>query len=130
MVKQAILAKHISRRIANGHPYIYENEIETVKGKVDKGEVIDVFAFSGQFVGKGYYNSDSKISIQLLTRKNEKIDKVFVEGKLEAAIKYRKDLLHHESSYRLFNGLSDGISGLTCDRYDDLYCVSSSTAGV
>ncbi len=129
MVKQARLSKHISRRIANGHPYIYQNEIEDVKGDIEKGEVIDVFTFSGQFIGKGYYNSDSKINIRLLTRLNEKIDRLFIQKKVEKATAFRKTFFPTETSYRLFNGLSDGISGLTCDRYDDLYCVSSSSAG-
>jgi len=129
MLKQARLSKFISRRIANGHPYIYKNEIEDIKGDIEKGEVIDVFTFSGQFVGKGYYNQDSKITIRLLTRLNEKIDTPFVEKKLKSAYNYRKYFLLHENTFRLFNGLSDGISGLTCDKYDDLFCVSSSTAG-
>ena len=129
MLKQARLTKHISRRIANGHPYIYKNEIEDTKGEIEKGEVIDVFTFSGQFVGKGYYNQDSKITIRLLTRLNEKIDALFVGKKLKMALNYRQSFLFKEHTFRLFNGLSDGISGLTCDRFDDLYCVSSSTAG-
>ncbi|MFP4460866.1 MAG: class I SAM-dependent rRNA methyltransferase [Thermotogota bacterium] len=129
MLKQARLSKHISRRIVNGHPYVYQNEIDDVKGTIEKGEIIDVFTYSGQFVGKGYYNADSKIIIRLITRLNEKIDALFVKKKLKAAMNYRNRLLSNEKSCRVFNGLSDGISGLTCDRYDELYCVSSSTAG-
>ncbi|HRW35093.1 MAG TPA: hypothetical protein P5107_08560 [Thermotogota bacterium] len=129
MIKQAILMKHLSRRIANGHPYIYQNEIEEMKGEIEKGEIIHVFTFSGQFVGKGYYNPDSKIPIRLLTRSNETIDTLFVENKLKTAVAYRKKIFPSETVYRLFNGLSDGISGLSCDKYGDLYCVSSSTAG-
>lgn len=129
MRKQARLSKHISRRISNGHPYIYQNEIDNIKGEVEKGEIVDVFTFSGQFVGKGYYNSDSKIMIRLITRLNEKIDDTFVDKKLRGALAYRNKFLSHEHTYRLFNGLSDGISGICCDRFDDLYCLSSSTAG-
>jgi len=129
MVKQAILMKNLSRRIANGHPYIYQNEIEDIKGEIEKGEIIHIFTFSGQFVGKGYYNPDSKIPIRLLTRSNEKIDASFVENKLKTAVDYRKKVFPTESVYRVFNGLSDGISGLSCDKFGDLFCVSSSTAG-
>jgi 23S rRNA (cytosine1962-C5)-methyltransferase len=129
MIKQARLSKHISRRISNGHPYIYQNEIDNIKGEVEKGEIVDVFTFSGQFVGKGYYNPDSKIIIRLISRSNERIDGNFVDKKLKAALAYRNKFLSHEQTYRLFNGLSDGISGISCDRFDDLYCVSSSTAG-
>ncbi len=129
MVKQARLVQHLSRRIANGHPCIYENEIDNVKGAVEKGDIIDVFSFSGQFVGKGYYNADSKIQIRLLSRLNERIDSGFVEKKLSSAWGYRKKHLVNENCYRLFNGLADGISGIRCDKYDDLFCVSSSTAG-
>jgi len=129
MIKQARLSKHISRRIANGHPYIYHNEIDTIKGAVEKGEIMDVFTFSGQFVGKGYYNPDSKIIIRLITRSNDKIDGDFIRKRLKTAWAYRKKFISHEQAYRVFNGLSDGISGISCDRFDDLFCVSSSTAG-
>jgi 23S rRNA (cytosine1962-C5)-methyltransferase len=129
MIKQIKLASHISRRIANGHPYIYENEIDDVKGEIQKGEIVDVFTYSGQFVGKGYYNRDSKIRVRILTRQNSKIDRAFVVEKLKKAWDIRKMFFTDEITYRVFNGLSDGISGIKCDKFDDLFCVSSSTAG-
>ncbi|HOO32425.1 MAG TPA: methyltransferase domain-containing protein [Thermotogota bacterium] len=129
MIKQIKLVSHISRRISNGHPYIYENEIADVKGDIRKGEIVDVFTYSGQFVGKGYYNASSKIRVRLLTRQNERIDRHFVAEKLIRAFHFRQAVFGDKKIYRVFNGLADGIAGLKCDRFDDLFIVSSSTAG-
>jgi 23S rRNA (cytosine1962-C5)-methyltransferase len=129
MIKQIKLASHISRRISNGHPYIYENEIAEVKGDIQIGEIVDVFTYSGQFVGKGYYNERSKIRVRLLTRQNERIDRAFVADKVKKAWYFRQTIFSDKKICRVFNGLADGISGIKCDRYDDLFCLSSSTAG-
>jgi len=71
------LKRKISARIANGHPWIFSNEVEKVEG-VEGGEIIEVFTHDKRFVGKGYINNRSQILIRLLTRnKEEEINEKF-----------------------------------------------------
>ena len=62
------LKRKIARRIADGHPWIFNNEVERVEGEVNGGETVDVFTHDKKFVGKGYINPKSQIIVRLLTR--------------------------------------------------------------
>ncbi len=126
---KARLKKTIARRIANGHPFIYENEINRITGSPRKGEIIDVFTFSDQFIGRGYYNPDSKIVIRLLTRQFERIDADFIKEKLHRAVDYRKPFFGPGEPKRLFNSTADGVSGIKIDDLGELCVISSTTAG-
>ena len=56
-----LLRKNISPRIAEGHPWIYNNEVEKLDGGVEDGAIVDVLTGRGKFLGKAYYNSRSQI---------------------------------------------------------------------
>lgn len=81
-MKSITLNKNISRRVELGHPWIYANEINTGKEKdtnAAPGEIVEVYTFDKVFIGKGYYNPGSLISVRLLTRdKNEPINDAFL----------------------------------------------------
>ncbi len=126
---KVILNKFISNRISNGHPYIYQNEIEKVEGNPLSGSVVDVFTFSNQFVGRGFFNALSKIKVRLLTRRNEIIDQDFFEKKLHKAVNLRRKYLDDCSVCRLFNSDADGISGLVLDLFKDTAVIQFNTYG-
>ena len=67
-MKKVVLKKKISQHIANGHPWIFANEVETIDNEIKAGEIVEVFFYDGKFVGKGYINTRSQIVIRLLTR--------------------------------------------------------------
>ena len=72
------LNRKISRRVENGHPWIFGNEIEKVEGDAAGGGIVDVFTFDKKFVGRGYINMQSQIAVRLLTRnRNEEINDEF-----------------------------------------------------
>lgn len=122
------LNKNIKSRVLNGHPWIYKNEIKSLQEEPSKGEIIDVF-YENNFLGRGYYNNDSLISIRLLTRKNQKIDQNFFDNKIENALKYRKRIIKN-NSFRLFFSESDGIPGLIVDKFENYLVVQINTFGV
>ncbi|MDK2945414.1 MAG: rRNA (cytosine1962-C5)-methyltransferase [Geotoga sp.] len=121
------LNKNIKSRILNGHPWIYKNEIKNIPNDVTKGEIVDVF-HENNFLGRGYYNEDSLITIRLLTRKNHKIDQDFFDNKIEKALKYRKRFIN-DNSFRLFFSESDGIPGLIVDKFEDYLVMQINTFG-
>ncbi len=125
----AHLRKDIKSRVLNGHPWIYENEIESVEPGVKEGDILSVF-FGRNFIGKGYYNPNSVIRIRILTRKNEEIDKEFFYKKILKAYEYRKSLFPGSNTYRLVFAESDGLPGLVIDRFDDYVIFQINTLGI
>src|SRR5690606_37561596 len=66
MAGATLRPKH-ERRVAAGHLWIYQGNIERIEGDPAPGDVIDVFSARGEFLGRGYYNPHSQIAIRLLT---------------------------------------------------------------
>ena len=79
------LNKRITPRIAMGHPWIYNNEIDRIAGTVAPGDIVEVYYFDGQLAGRGYINPGSQIMIRLLTRKRDNIDATFFHQKISEA---------------------------------------------
>jgi 23S rRNA (cytosine1962-C5)-methyltransferase len=42
-MSKVYLKKKIAQRIANGHPWIFNNEVEKVEGEISGGETVEVF---------------------------------------------------------------------------------------
>ena len=51
-----ILKRKIAQRIANGHPWVYGNEVEKTIGEVNAGDIVDVFYADEKYCGRGYIN--------------------------------------------------------------------------
>lgn len=129
MIK-VFLKKKISTRIAEGHLWVYQNEIGDVVGTdIENGTIVDVFSSNGSFVGRGYYNPASQISIRFLSTQQEPIDEAFFQKKIKAALAYRQQLGFSEN-YRLINSESDGLPGLVIDRFNDYFVVQCQTLGI
>ncbi len=97
MVKVS-LGKRISQRVANGHPWIFNNEVEKVEGEVNGGEIVEVFTHDKKFIGKGYINPKSQILVRLLTReKNTEINEEFFHDRIAQCWQYRKKIGYAEN---------------------------------
>ncbi|MCX5894812.1 MAG: class I SAM-dependent rRNA methyltransferase [Proteobacteria bacterium] len=125
----AYLKKNIKSRVLNGHPWIYDNEIERVSGEPQPGDIVSVY--SGKtFVGTGYYNPHSTIRIRILSRINEDINRSFFEQKITASARYRKELFPDETSFRVIFGEGDGLPGLIVDKFSDYLIMQITTLGI
>ena len=130
MSSKFYIYKGMGRNAENGHPWIYTNEIEGYDGEYNNGDVVEVYNFRGSFIGKGYVNDISKITIRILTRdKNEEIDENFFRVRLKNAWDYRKKVID-TSSCRFVFGESDFLPGLTIDKYEDYYVIQSLALGI
>ncbi|AEX84700.1 SAM-dependent methyltransferase [Marinitoga sp. 1135] len=123
------LKKGIKSRVVNGHPWIYENEINEIQGEYANGEIVNVF-YNKNFIGKGYINDNSKIRVRLLTKKNEEIDKEWIKGKIKKAIDYRKMIFGNENTFRLIFGEGDYFPGLIVDKFNDYLVIQINTLGI
>lgn len=71
------LQKGKDKRIVEGHPWVYDNEIDKVHGSYDNGDIVDIYDWKDKFIGRGYINDNSKIRVRILTRKQEEINREF-----------------------------------------------------
>ncbi len=126
---KVFLKKKISNRIAEGHPWIYKNEIGDVVGEVLPGDIVDVFSSNGSFVGCGYYNPNSQIQIRLLSHQHEEINDAFFQNKIQKAWAYRQ-VLGYTENCRLVFGEADELPGLIIDKFNDYFVLQIHTLGM
>ncbi|RQO31188.1 rRNA large subunit methyltransferase I [Taibaiella sp. KBW10] len=123
------LNKKISSRIADGHPWIFNNEIGDEEGAYEAGDIVDVFSSNGSFVGKGYINPLSQIKVRLLTRKQESINDDFFLHKIQNAWAYRQRMGYVENC-RLIFGEADGLPALIIDKFNDYFVIQTMALGI
>lgn len=132
-MKSIVLNKNISRRVENGHPWIFANEVNTGKEKdtnAQPGEIVEVYTFDKTFIGKGYYNPKSQISVRLLTRdKGETINENFFYNRILAAWQYRQRIGYIENC-RLIFGEADDIPQLIIDKFNDYFVIQTLALGI
>ena len=127
---QVILQKGKGRRVENGHPWVYGNEIDKIEGNPQTGDIVEVYNFRNEFIGKGYINQLSQITVRLLTRdKSENIDKSFFRERLLTCKAYRTTLNYIEN-YRLVFGEADFLPALVIDKFNDVYVIQTLSAGM
>jgi 23S rRNA (cytosine1962-C5)-methyltransferase len=123
------LNRKINQRIALGHPWIYNNEVDRIAGPVEPGDIVEVYFFDGQLAGRGYINPASQIIIRLLTRKREDITVGFFHQKIQEAWDYRKHLGYTENC-RLVFGEADGLPALIIDKFNDYFVIQTLSLGI
>lgn len=124
------LHKGHERRLLLGHPWVFSNEIASdVKG-YEPGSLVDVYAHGGTFLGRGYINPRSLISVRLLSQHREAIDESFFLQRIETALERRTQLYPGARAFRLVYSEGDLLPGLIVDRYEDHLVVQMLTLGM
>jgi len=127
---KVILNKKISRRVENGHPWIFGNEVNSVEGDAEGGGIVEVFTHDKKFIGRGYINPQSQIQVRLLTRdRSESIDEPFFYRRLKEAWKYRQKLGYTENC-RLVFGEADYLPALIIDKFNDYFVLQTLSLGI
>ncbi|MCW3081429.1 class I SAM-dependent rRNA methyltransferase [Segetibacter sp.] len=125
-----ILQKKISQRVANGHPWIFSNEIDRIEGDTKPGDIIEAYTFDKKFIGRGYINPKSQITVRLLTRdKNEPINEQFIFNRIQSAWDYRKKIGYTENC-RLIFGEADFMPALIIDKFNDYFVLQTLSYGM
>ena len=82
----AVLKKGEGRTLKAGGAWIFDNEIDSVTGAFENGDVVMVHDFDGYPMGRGFINMHSKIRIRMLTRNpDQEIDEEFFRERLRDA---------------------------------------------
>ena len=116
--------------MVNGHPWIFNNEVEKLEGEIQGGEIAEVFTHDKKFVGKGYVNPKSQILVRLLTRnKTEEINESFFYQQIRKCWEYRKKLGYTENC-RLVFGEADSLPQLIVDKFNDHFVIQTLALGI
>ncbi|GLV56223.1 ribosomal RNA large subunit methyltransferase I [Dictyobacter sp. S3.2.2.5] len=118
--------------LLNGHLWIFSGALQQPPHWVENGGVLDVKSATGQFIARGYYNSNTDIAIRILTRDvEEDIDLDFLRRRIRSAQSLREVFdPTRTNAYRLINSEGDGLPGLVVDRYADILVAQIHTAGM
>ena len=127
------LKKGEGRTIKAGGAWIFDNEIDSVMGSFENGDIVVVHDFDGYMMGRGFINTNSKIRVRMMTRKKDQIiDADFIKMRVQDAWDYRKNVLLEKdlNCCRVIFGEADFLPGLVIDKYDDVLVVESLALGI
>ena len=130
MNKKIVLKKPPQGSLRLGHPWVYKNQLQSVDAGAVPGDLVDVVTETGRFLGRGYWNPKSEISIRLLTREDEVIGPAFLRRVLQKAADFRGRHVTDTNAYRVVSSEADGLPGLMVDRYGDVLVLQFLTLGM
>lgn len=123
------LKKGEGRTLKAGGMWVYDNEIASTMGEIVDGGLVEVHDFDGYFMGIGYINRRSKITVRMMRRRTREIDRAFIEQRVRACVDYRKHTVDM-SSCRLIFGEADFLPGIVIDKFSDVLVVESLALGI
>lgn len=126
----ATLKKGEGRTLKAGGMWVYDNEIASVEGAFENGDIVEVHDFDGFAMGRGFINMASRIRIRLMTRNShQQIDRDFLRMRVQNAWDYRKRTVETDSC-RLIFGEADFLPGIVVDKFSDVLVVESLALGI
>lgn len=124
------LKKGEGRSLKSGGLWVYDNEIDTITGKFNNGELVQVHDFDNYYLGCGFINTNSRITVRVMSRvKGQEIDHAFLELRVRAAWEYRKKTVDTDSC-RIIFGEADFLPGLVVDKFAEVLVVQSLALGI
>lgn len=132
MSARIILAKGREKSLLRRHPWLFSGAIERVEGKPLSGETLDVFDKGGNWLARAAWSADSQIRGRVWTfDRDEQIDQDFFIRRLQQAQQWRNVVAARDdlTGYRLIAGESDGLPGITIDRYDNFLVLQLLSSG-
>jgi 23S rRNA (cytosine1962-C5)-methyltransferase len=130
MKKQVVLRKGEEERLLSGHLWIFSNEVKSVLGDPEAGDVVELLRHDNKFLGVGFYNPHSLIAFRLLSREKEEISFEFLERRILEALQLRQRVYPHAETFRLVHGEGDYLPGLIIDKYNEYLAVQALSYGM
>lgn len=127
---QIVLKKNEDHRILSGHQWIFSNEISSIRGNPEAGDIVELLNDQNRFLGIGFFNPHSLIALRLLAHEHEDITFDFFEKRISQALQLRKKLFPQSEVYRLIHSESDFLPGLIVDKYNEYLSVQTLAFGM
>ena len=128
----AVISEKAEKSIRSGHVWVFGEEVKELIGNAQDGELVDVVSRKGSFLGTGFFNSNSKIRVRILSKNaNDRFDAAFFERRLRYCFEYRKTVMGEDfDCCRLVFGEADSFPGLTVDRFGDILVTQTLSLGI
>lgn len=118
------------KRLEQGHPWIYGNEIEKMEGSAEHGDLVDVVGHQGKYLATGYWNPASQISVRVVSyRPVAEMDTAFFAERLRTCADHRSRFVE-DADCRLVYGEADFLPGLVVDWFGSVLVVQLLTLGM
>jgi 23S rRNA (cytosine1962-C5)-methyltransferase len=109
------------------HPWVFVGAIDSVVGDPKDGDEVDLVSSADNFIARGLFNSQSKITVRLYSwDAGVPLDREFFKKRVEKAVELRHDVLKlagPDRGYRVIFSEADYLSGMVADRYGDWLAV-------
>jgi len=126
---KAFIVRGKENRIEYGHPWIFKSDISHTDGDIEPGDVLDVYSSKNKFLGRGFYNAKSQITIRMLTYEHEEVNYDFLYNRINDAWNYRKQVADINSCRAIY-GESDFLPALVVDKFSDILVVQTLALGM
>lgn len=120
------------RALKGGHPWVFADEILSIEGGYENGDIVDVLSTKNRYMGSGFINDNSKIRVRVISdNANDKFDEAFWERRVKYALEYRKTVMGKDfDCCRLIFGEADKFPGLTVDRFGSVLVTQCLSLGI
>ena len=131
MIPAIYLEKGREKSLKRRHPWVFSRGIKKIEGEPSLGETADVFAHDGTWLAKAAYSPHSQIRARIWSFENQEIDLDFFVQRIQQAQILRQDIIERDglTGYRLIAAESDGLPGITVDKYQDYLVCQLLSAG-
>lgn len=132
MTVRLFLAKGREKSLLRRHPWVFSGAVQRVEGKALSGETIDILDSQGKWLARGAYSPESQIRARVWTfQQDEDINIDFFIRRLQQAQSWRDWVAQRDGldGYRLIAGESDGLPGITIDRFQNFLVLQLLSAG-
>nr|WP_145496991.1 23S rRNA (cytosine(1962)-C(5))-methyltransferase RlmI [Yersinia ruckeri] len=131
-MNRLFLTKGREKSLIRRHPWVFSGAVERIEGKPLPGETIDIMDSQGKWLARGAYSPESQLRARVWTfMQDESIDNAFFIRRLQRAQSWRDWIAQRDGldSYRLIAGESDGLPGVTIDRFQNFFVLQLLSAG-
>ncbi|WP_439067958.1 23S rRNA (cytosine(1962)-C(5))-methyltransferase RlmI [Serratia ureilytica] len=132
MTVRLFLAKGREKSLLRRHPWVFSGAVQRVEGKALSGETIDILDSQGKWLARGAYSPESQIRARVWTfQQDEEVNIDFFIRRLLQAQSWRDWVAQRDGldGYRLIAGESDGLPGITIDRFQNFLVLQLLSAG-
>lgn len=131
-MKRIYLKPRKEESLQRFHPWVFSGAIQSMTGKPEEGEVVEVYSSEKEFLALGHYQIGS-ISVRVLSFVPVSIDGNFWNSRIREAYGMRKSIglvRADNTTYRLVHGEGDHLPGLIVDVYDQTAVMQAHSAGM
>lgn len=137
--KSVFLHKNRKKRLEQGHPWVFANEVHRVDNQfnlteltnITPGELVSVYNHQGVFLAVGYINPKSQILVRIVSYEPiEVLDKDYFVERFQRCLDHRERFVQGEHSYRAIYGEADFVPGVVVDKFENVLVVQFLSVGI